>query len=424
MASVDIKLSRMDRVYMPGQVLKGVATVNTRGTGSLQHEGISLVAEGAASLQLSAKSVGLFEAFYSSIKPVQLLVYQQDLQPSGKLPDGRHEFEFEFSLQPQPGEKLHESYHGVFVNLQYVITVEVRRGMLAKNVKRSIEFIVEAPDLRAYKPNPATFSIVPESLENVRKSALHQVPAFAIKGQLDSVTCNISQPLTGVVTIEECSATIRSIELQLVRVETCGYQDGLAREATEIQNIQIADGPVCHGWPIPVHMIFPRLFTCPTVSTRTFKVDFEVNLVILFSDGHLLTENFPLKLYRGSAAPSGGAAADGASGAQSLPKPAGPSEAEDPLSALTGTSASTGPPAWPAPAPVGRAEPPASLPKPKQSSREPEVDPLSALLAGSDATDMPSPLGRAVKDKVAEPAADPLAAQAAESDDPLGDPLS
>jgi len=86
--------------------------------------------------------------------------------------------------------------------------------------------------------------------------------------------------------------------MQLVRVETCGYADGLAREATEIQNIQIADGAVCHGWAIPIHMVFPRLFTCPTVSTRSFKVEFEVNLVILFSDGHLLTENFPLKLIR------------------------------------------------------------------------------------------------------------------------------
>ena len=74
-----------------------------------------------------------------------------------------------------------------------------------------------------------------------------------------------------------------------------------AREATEIQNIQIADGSVCHGWPIPVHMVFPRLFTCPTVLTRNFKVEFEVNLVILFSDGHLLTENFPLKLLRTAA---------------------------------------------------------------------------------------------------------------------------
>mgnify|MGYP002632210004 CR=1 FL=1 len=76
------------------------------------------------------------------------------------------------------------------------------------------------------------------------------------------------------------------------------YADGMAREATEIQNIQIADGSICHGWPIPIHMIFPRLFTCPTVLTRTFKVEFEVNLVILFHDGHLLTENFPLKLLR------------------------------------------------------------------------------------------------------------------------------
>ena len=75
-------------------------------------------------------------------------------------------------------------------------------------------------------------------------------------------------------------------------------QDGLAREATEIQNIQIADGAVCYGWPIPIHMVFPRLFTAPTVTSRTFQVEFEVNLVILFTDGHLLTENFPIKLVR------------------------------------------------------------------------------------------------------------------------------
>ena len=68
-------------------------------------------------------------------------------------------------------------------------------------------------------------------------------------------------------------------------------------------------------------MVYPRLFTCPTVSARTFKVvdtlprhspteifaeirrtvpqvEFEVNLVFLFTDGHLLTENFPVKLVR------------------------------------------------------------------------------------------------------------------------------
>lgn len=42
--------------------------------------------------------------------------------------------------------------------------------------------------------------------------------------------------------------------------------------ATEIQNIQIADGDVARDISIPMHMIFPRLFTCPTLVTDNFKV--------------------------------------------------------------------------------------------------------------------------------------------------------
>lgn len=34
---------------------------------------IALAAEGSVTLQLSARSVGLFEAFYSSLKPLQLM---------------------------------------------------------------------------------------------------------------------------------------------------------------------------------------------------------------------------------------------------------------------------------------------------------------------------------------------------------------
>lgn len=51
-----------------------------------------------------------------------------------------------------------------------------------------------------------------------------------------------------------------------------GCAEGYARDATEIQNIQIAEGDVCHSLPIPVYMVFPRLFTCPTLETTNFKV--------------------------------------------------------------------------------------------------------------------------------------------------------
>jgi hypothetical protein len=35
-----------------------------------------------------------------------------------------------------------------------------------------------------------------------------------------------------------------------------------------------------------------------TTSTKTFKVEFEANLVVLFQDGHMVTENFPIRLVR------------------------------------------------------------------------------------------------------------------------------
>ena len=64
-------------------------------------------------LQMSAKSVGLFEAFYSAMKPVVLLQYQFEVDPGRKVPDGITECPFEFKLEAVDGLKLYETYHGV-----------------------------------------------------------------------------------------------------------------------------------------------------------------------------------------------------------------------------------------------------------------------------------------------------------------------
>ena len=69
--SIDIQLKRADRIYRPGDVVSGVVVVVTKG--AMSHQGISLVMEGLVTLQLSAKSVGMFEAFYNSLKPVLLV---------------------------------------------------------------------------------------------------------------------------------------------------------------------------------------------------------------------------------------------------------------------------------------------------------------------------------------------------------------
>jgi len=296
--SIDIKLKRVDKIYHPGDKLEGVIVVSSKG--KMSHNGIKLVLDGNVSLQLSAKSVGLFEAFYNSVKPIQLLNYIVDLVKPGKFEDGDTEIPFEFKLESLTGQQLYESYHGVFVNIQYMLKVDMARPLLAKNLQKTLEFIVEiknsAPPPKP--PTPVKFTITPESLENVKKSSLKNIPKFRIEGKLDSALCNINKPFSGELVLAESEATIKSIELQLVRVETCGCADGYAKEATEIQNIQIADGDIPRGITVPIFMVFPRLFTCPTLATRTFKIEFEVNLVVMLVDGHLITENFPIRLVR------------------------------------------------------------------------------------------------------------------------------
>jgi len=293
---VSIKLAPIDRIFRAGDLLHGSIVVSSKG--SMSHNGISIHLDGEAVLQLSSKSVGVFEAFYNSLKPIKLLDYKIDLQKSGKFPDGITEIPFEFKLEPLPGQQLFDTYHGVFVNIQYTLQVDIIRGLLAKNLQARMEFIIEAPTIEPLKETPVAFVIKPERLENIKKSALDKVPKFHITGSLKSAVLPINKPLVGEVIVHECDAEIKSIELQLIRVETCGCAEGFAKESTEIQNIQIAEGNVSRGLSVPIYMVFPRLFTCQSVSARTFKIEFEVNLVVVLADGLMISENIPIKLTR------------------------------------------------------------------------------------------------------------------------------
>jgi len=164
---------------------------------------------------------------------------------------------------------------------------------------KDTEFIVQVNPKKKIEDNKEVpFLITPEKIESIRKGTSKHLPKFKISGKLYSVLCDISRPLAGEIIIEECDAPIRSIEVQLVRVETCGSNDGFAKEATEVQNIQVAEGDPPRNVPVSIHMIFPRLFTCPSIATKTFKVEFAVNLVVMLEDGHLISENFPIKLIR------------------------------------------------------------------------------------------------------------------------------
>jgi len=295
MTALEIKLDKFDRVYSPTEVVTGCVIVKTpNGT---NHTGIKMTVEGAVTLQLSPRSVGIFEALYNSIKPLILIRNEFDIKKSGKFKAGTHEIPFEFPLKALPGLKLAETYHGVYISVQYLITVEMTRSMLAKNIKRSCEFIVKKFKKKKAETERVDFILNQDIVRNKVKNKPN-VPQFLIEGYFDHGVCNVDEPFTGEFVLQETDRPIKSIELQLVRVETCSYAENEIKEATEVQNIQLVDGTPTPGVPIPIYMIFPRLFTCSTTSTKEFKVSFEVNIVVLFEDSHMVTENFTIKLTR------------------------------------------------------------------------------------------------------------------------------
>jgi len=234
--SLDIKIKRANKVYHAGEVLSGVVVIS--GKDSIQHQGVSLTVEGSVNLQLSAKSVGVFEAFYNSVKPIQIINSTIEMVKPGKFPSGKTEIPFEFPLHVKGNKVLYETYHGVFVNIQYTLRCDMRRSLLAKDLTKTCEFIVHsAPQKGKLTPSPVDFTITPETLQNVKEfifcaAGVHPrvilseqralLPKFLIRGHLNSTNCVITQPLTGELVVESSEAAIKSIELQLVRVETCG----------------------------------------------------------------------------------------------------------------------------------------------------------------------------------------------------------
>ncbi|KAJ2945065.1 hypothetical protein O0L34_g9123 [Tuta absoluta] len=299
--TLTITLKRASKVYHEGDTIAGVVVVES--SGEARHDGLSLVLDGSVSLQFSAKNTGILDAFSSNIKPINLINTTVELAPAGKIPSGVTEIPFEVPLVPRgattPGYPgLLETYHGVFVNVMYTLKATMKRSLFNKPVCAGCQFFVQYRHQEAPPLKPVRCEISPAT---IRAANAKHMPSFHIYAEIDSTVCPLDKPITGMIRVDECSVPIKSIELQLVRVETCGCADGYSRDATEIQNIQVSSAcgaDVSRARPLPLHMVLPRLFTCPTTTTHNFKIEFELNIAVIFEDEYLVTENFPILLLR------------------------------------------------------------------------------------------------------------------------------
>ena len=197
------------------------------------HSGISMSVDGLVYMSTSTHGIPAPADLVN--KPTLILKEEKEISSAGKFADGTFEIPFEFALRPVEGQTLLGSYHGVYISIVYKIVVTCERGVMKKSLRSETEFLVEVPStIAATDPLPVPFNISPDSLENVSATVLASIPKFKITGKLHRSRCPITQPLTGEVVVEESFSPIKSIELQLVRVETVTGNGRNLKEATEI----------------------------------------------------------------------------------------------------------------------------------------------------------------------------------------------
>lgn len=139
--NLDIQLKRSNKVYREGDTIAGVVIIDT--STDIKHEGVFMTIEGTVDLQISTQNVGAFDAFYNSVKPVQLMMCSLEIARAGRFPSGTTEIPFEAPVTPLLNKVLYESYHGVFINVQYLLKAVIKRNFLNKDIHKTLEFVVE-----------------------------------------------------------------------------------------------------------------------------------------------------------------------------------------------------------------------------------------------------------------------------------------
>ncbi|KAL5544936.1 hypothetical protein UlMin_008720 [Ulmus minor] len=283
--SIELKLSRNNRVYRPSEPLQGKIIVKS--PSSISHYGIRINVNGSVNLQVRGGSAGVIESFYGVVKPISIVNKNFEIKPSGKIASGTTEIPFSLNLR-KPGEenleRFYETFHGADINIQYLLTVDLSRGYLYKSLSATTEFIVQSDkgDLpeRPISPEMVIFYITQDTQRHPLLPELKS-GGFRVTGRV-ATQCSLSDAISGELTVEASAVPICSIDIHLLRVESILLGERIITETSLIQTTQIADGDISRNMTLPIYVILPRLLACPTILAGPFSIEFKVTIVISF----------------------------------------------------------------------------------------------------------------------------------------------
>lgn len=294
---MDIKLNleSFNKTYSIGDSITGNITIKNKRYESKYDLSLILIGRYHISNKRAQPPVKINEKF---ITKEYKIITNGDIQ-KGISPD-QH---FSFPLIPEENDHFYESYKGVVLSIYYEINANVKINNIEEfsSEKLRIEILVPGMGIKknfGCKLVPYYFTLTPKNIED-NKLQNEKLPDFNIECFINNINCNFNKPFDGYIIIHNCNVEIKSIELQFLRHEEAEISGSKINETTEIQNLQIGDGDVNKNVEIPLFMIFPKTFSCASIDTPIFKLSFEINVMIVLVNGIIITDNFPVNIWRG-----------------------------------------------------------------------------------------------------------------------------
>ncbi|CAD8117842.1 unnamed protein product [Paramecium sonneborni] len=305
--SITIKFDKANNTYRLNDSISGQVTINFTDPNQkrLEIQSLKWRSEGAISCQ-NKESHKELQRIMSNSNPQLLHLNQGEFTKEKYILQEKNTFQFKYQLTPYGDSRILETYVGVYIAIAYEIQVDLilSNGI---SVRNSTPFYVQCVGIdkmgqqinfKEFQQKSDQFLITPDRLLGSQTIQNKQGAKFKIHGVIDSSICQFLEGFNGYINVDECESEIRTIDLQMIRVEKLENKQGNILEATEIQLIQIVDGNITRGIQVPFNMIFPKFFSCCNLQFKEYSVDFEVNLVVIMYDGFKITLNFPIQIIR------------------------------------------------------------------------------------------------------------------------------
>ncbi|KAL9683327.1 hypothetical protein QQ045_015147 [Rhodiola kirilowii] len=241
MSILELKLSRLNRIYRPSEPLEGKIIVKS--TSTISHSGVRISINGSVTLQVRGGSAGVIESLYGVVKPISILKKTVEVSPPGKIAAGTTEIPFSVTLRERGDgntEKFYETFHGADISIQYLATVGIMRGYLHKSLHATTEFIIETDKAELFDPPISPETVIFYITQDTQKHPLLpelRSGGFRVTGKI-ATQCKISDPLSGELRVEKSAVPVKSIDIHLLRVESILSGERIVTETSLIQTTQ------------------------------------------------------------------------------------------------------------------------------------------------------------------------------------------